>query len=242
MADGIGLMSALLKHTLDQIGKRLGAKPSEVPARYRKIRVKGMLFRVSRFVAPRCCNVAVLQMNAMVMKLFAIIITPLGRKAPLVSIDVIQVPWKANYICEVYEFDGSNHSPSYEDIPCAGLNEVPVSGDLWFSHFLTFVRHFSKVIFQGKKEQYGHFITEFIDRTCRIYEEADYLGVPGDEARDRQIRQIKAYAHGLIEKGGVSTDAFKTAMSSEQLADFYDSVLFRAVELQKRQKNLLFTL
>ena len=117
MVDGIGPMFTLLKHTLEQIGRELGTRPAEVPCKYRKIIVKGLPFRVSRFVAPHICNVAVMEMNALIMKLFTIIITPFDRKAPLVCVDVIRIPGKTKYICEVYEFDGSEHASFYEDIP-----------------------------------------------------------------------------------------------------------------------------
>lgn len=230
MVDGIGPMFTLLKHTLEQIGRELGTRPAEVPCKYRKIIVKGLPFRVSRFVAPHICNVAVMEMNALIMKLFTIIITPFDRKAPLVCVDVIRIPGKTKYICEVYEFGGSEHASFYEDIPCAGLNVEPASGDLWYSHLRTFVKYLGKTPFHGDRRQYEHFVREFIGRTCGIYREAIPLGAPGDGARDCQIRQVRAYAHGLIEKGGACTDLFKAAMGPEQLADFYDTVLFRAEE------------
>ena len=224
------IMSTHLKNILEIIRKELGARPSDVPGKYRKITVKGMPFRVSRFVSPRCCNVAVMEMNTLIMNSSTIIITPFEKKAPLVNIDVFRILGKTKYICEVYEFDGSNHASFYEDIPCIGLNSEPLSDDFWFSDLRTFVKCFSKGPFQGGKDRYEQFLTEFTDRTCRIYKEAGSLGIPGDEARDFQIRRIKDYAHGLIEKGGVSTEVFKSAMSVEQLKDFYDTVLFRTRE------------
>ena len=231
MVNGIGLMLSLLKQSLGQIVRELGARPAEVPGMFRKIRVKGMPFRVSRLVAPQCCNVAVMEMNALVIQLFTIIITPFDKHAPLVNVDIVRMLGKTEYLCAIYEFSGSHYASFYEDIRCTGLKEVPVSENNWYSHLETFSKHFSKGAFQCGKEQYEHFIAEFIDRTCRIYREADVLGAPGDnDARDCQIRHIRDYAHGLIEKGGVSTDAFKAAMSQEQLVDFYDTVLFRAEE------------
>lgn len=223
-------MFAFLKHALGQITGDLGARRAEVPDKYRKIYVKGLPFRVSRFVAPRCCNIAVMEMNALVIKLSTIIITPFDKKAPLASIDVIRIPGKTKYLCESYEFGGSDYASFYESIPCAGLNAEPLPADLWYSHLRTFGKQFDRGLFQRGREQYENFIMEFIGRTCKIYKKVDAIGAPGNEARDSQIRQVKAYAHRLIEEGGVSTEVFKAAMGAERLADFYDTVLFRTEE------------
>lgn len=223
-------MSTLSSNILEQLDRELGARPCEVPCKYRKISVKGMPFRVSRFAAPHFCNVAVMEMNALIMRLSTIIITPFEKNAPLVCVDIIRIPGKTKYICEVYEFGESDCASLYKDIPCAGLNVETLSGNPWYSHLRTFVKYLCKGPFHGDRKQYEHFIREFIDLTCKIYKEATSLGVPGDEPRNCRIRQIRDYAHGLIERGGTSTNLFKAAMGPEQIADFYDTVLFRTEE------------
>lgn len=222
-------MDALLNSILGQMEGSLGIRPAGVPDKFRKIRVKGMPFHISRYVADGCCNVAVMEVNILIMKMFAVIVTPFDKQAPLVCLDVVRVPRKTKYICEVYEFDGPCYAPRYENIVSDYLDVEPLP-QAWYSNLLTFVKHFKGLPGHQGKKQCECFIREFVNRTCGIYSDADIIGAPGCEERDRQIGQIREYAHGLIEKGGVSTDAFKTALSTEQITELYDTVLFRAVE------------
>lgn len=222
-------MDALLNSILGQMEGSLGISPAGVPDRFRKIRVKGMPFRISRYVAEECCNVAVMEVNKLIMKMFTVIITPFDKQAPVVSLDLIRLPHKSRYICVVYEFDGPCYAPRYDSIVSDYLDAEPFP-QTWYSHLVTYGKKFKGIPGRRGRKQCECFIREFVNRTCGIYSDADIIGAPGCDERDRQTDQIQQYVHGLIEKGGVTTDAFKNVLGIEQLTEFYDTVLFRAVE------------
>lgn len=208
-------MDALLNSVLGQIEGSLGTQPAGVPDNFRKIKVDGTTFRISRFAARQCCNVAVMEAGTLTMKRFAVFITPLDVQAPLVCLDVRRQRRNSRYHCGVFEFEGPCYAPRYETIVADYLDTIPASEGIFNSDALTFGKHFNGLPGRRGRKQCECFVREFINRTCGIYSDADTIGAPGNEERDFQIEQIKAFA---------------TMANGVLPAGLCSEVLFRAVE------------
>ncbi len=213
----------MLDHLIEKISESYPLKEVE-NADFSSFKVKGMTFEVKAYDARYLGRVS--QMHASmplgIMEMDTLIINPFELDAPLFSLDFIKAMGKVTLYLEQYDtlLKPDRKELCFEQIgrKYDHLEYAQVKGG-WYDS----IRYASCVYKKGKKSD--------LDQLKSLMEE--YFDAYLDVCRDARVCDIEdkkvladAYRDGLLNNGGVSTDAFLKEWGKEKTEVFFKEVLF----------------
>lgn len=194
--------------------------------KYDVVTIKGMTFYTEHYKAEGIGHVAVMKLDATVMQMLTIVVTPTEKNIPLMSVDYIYMPGMRKAYVEYYDLvDNKDETymfnmdkldtirDAYSDLP----DTQPTSG--WYDDLIT-VATYKK---GGKDTQLLSMLTDNLNQYLQIADELPILSFEEQES-NRAITQD--YTDKLVDLGGVATNQFKAELGAEATREFLDTVLF----------------
>lgn len=196
--------------------------------RYQNMRLYGIMkFIVRQYAVKDIGNLSVMTMNAGIMKMLTMILTPLYKDLPLVSVDFMYVfNQKIRYLeCFDLVLDQKENDQNlkkalekikvnYKDLD----NFVP--SPAWYDS-LGHTGIYGKG--KGSDAEEKEALKDWLEA---VLFSADQKPVLSFEKKQRKLSVVKQYTDGLIDKGGVSTDFFVKNLGKENTRILFDQVLF----------------
>lgn len=191
---------------------------------FAKMKVKGMKFKISAYKAEGLGHVSVMRASGMMglMKMDTLIINPTEIDLPLYSYDRILAMGNDTLIVELYDTLLGEFSEDKLLERKAGFSYLPERdpGEHWYDS----IKLKSSISKKGKARNVSNGF-EYLTM------EHLYAYLYSGEAKivqDYEAKQDKArvYVNGLIEKGGPSTDVFKSAIGEDKTRELFENILF----------------
>lgn len=197
---------------------------------YENIRIYGILnFRTEQYHVENIGNLSVMKVNMGFMQMATFILTPQDKNLPLVSADYMYMFAKRKSYLEFYDLVENTQSAEYQEMleklsvfkaSCSDLEDVPPT-PAWFDSLRTVGLY--KVGKTADDERIAQMLENGIGVVMDAAAELPFLSAD-EKAAKKQITED--YTHGLISKGGLSTDVFKKSLGEDTTKDFFDHVLF----------------
>lgn len=191
---------------------------------FAEMKIKGMKFKISAYKAEGLGHVSVMRASGMMglMKMDTLIINPTEIDLPLYSYDRIFAMGNDTLIVELYDTILGEYSEE-------GMKEVKAKeeytaipernpGEHWYDS----IKLDSSISKKGKKKHLS-LINSLTDQHFEAY-----LAVSADKVSDKAAKRekVRVYVNGLIEKGGPSTDVFKSAIGEDKTRELFENILF----------------
>ena len=198
---------------------------------YSSLKLFGIMkFNVKQYTAAGIGNLAVMTTNLGVMQMATVVLTPVDRDLPLISMDYMYMLGNRTAYVEFFDLmldQDDNYAALQQELGAvyeqyAELETVTPSS-AWYDALMTVGFHKKG----GKADDEA--LIEMLEnglRTAMNY--AQMLPELDTDAHAKKAALQKTYSDGLIENGGVSTDMFVKAMGAEGTRTFFDRVLFKA--------------
>ncbi len=209
---------------------RRHAEVTEVDAgKYKKMRLMGIMnFEVHQYDVKDIGNLSVMTMNAGLMQMSTIILTPSDKDLPLVSTDYMYILGNRTSYLECYDLvldkegEYQNLLSSLKDIKkdYKDLDTITPSS-AWYDDMRTVGLYMKGKSRDDSREEEA--LTRWIEA---VMEYGENLPLLSSEEKEEKLPAVKEYTDGLVEKGGVSTDLFVKALGKEDTKDFFNNVLF----------------
>ena len=191
---------------------------------FAEMKVKGMKFKISAYKAEGLGHVSVMRASGMMglMKMDTLIINPTEIDLPLYSYDRILAMGNDTLIVELYDTLLGEFSEDKLLERKEGFSHLPERdpGEHWYDS----IKLKSSISKKGKARNVSNGF-EYLTM------EHLYAYLYPDEAKivqDYEAKQDKArvYVNGLIEKGGPSTDVFKSVIGEDKTRELFENILF----------------
>lgn len=199
------------------------------PGEYGDLTLFGLMkFDVEQYDIEGIGNLSVMRVNMGVMQMSTFVITPLDRNLPLLSTDYMYILGNRTAYMEFYDVvaqkdDSYNTLLTELENALAGYDhlEDAEATPAWYADLLTVTAY--KNGGTAEDTELERMLVECLD----IYlAHGQSLPMLTDAERAEKTDITVAYTDGLIEKGGISTDVFKSALGDEVTKDFFDRVFF----------------
>ena len=199
------------------------------PGEYKDLTLFGLMkFDVEQYEIEEIGNLSVMRVNMGVMQMATFVITPRDKNLPLLSTDYMYMLTNRTSYIEVYDLVAQQ-----DEAYTALLDElgavISEYGDLedadvtpaWYSSLVT------KGAYKTGTAKEDQALEDMLVECLNVYlEHGKDLPNLTDAEREEKLAITMAYTDGLIEKGGISTDVFKSALGDEMTKDFFDRVFF----------------
>lgn len=186
------------------------------------LKAKGMKFSVRAYEASGLGHISAMRASGFfgLMKMDTLIIVPKEKDLPLFSYDRVLAAGNDSVFVEFYDTTVEPFDASELDKVVAKYSELTDRdcGKHWYES----IRLPQSTSKKGKKKQ-----TKAFDALTLDFLSA-YLSSPAAEVTDtvEKAKRSEAYANGLLENGGPSTDVFKKELGEEKTARLFRDVLF----------------
>ena len=189
-----------------------------------------MKFDVKQYDVEGVGNLSVMTMNMGVMQMATVVLTPVYRDIPLISMDYMYILGNRKCYLEFYDLildKEGDYKELISDLEAVktkydNLDDVTPTA-AWYDALKTVGIYKS-----GTKANDIEFNNILVDGIGTVLSYSKTLPELTGDDRAEKINLQKSYSDGLIENGGVSTDAFVTSLGAETTKDFFDKVLFKA--------------
>ena len=224
----VGQMDACVDETITRISEKYKLTPIDA-GEYSEMSAYGILkFHVSQYEVENIGNLSVMTVNAGVMQMATIVLSPYEKNLPLMSCDYMYMLSTRKAYIEFYDLVSEKdegylswmerykeEAKKYEDIKSVSAS----SG--WYDYLITTAIYKSA----GTKddEKLRLLLGDEIDT---YLSQASSYGKLTDEEKAAKAAKIKEYSDRLIDEGGVSTSFFKKALGEEKTRAFFDKVFF----------------
>lgn len=181
-----------------------------------------MHIKIRAYDIDRVGRLSTVEMRAMfgLMRMQTFIITPLDKKLPVFSYDLIKAMGRDTLIIELYDVAANGVTiSSLEGIKAAYAN-LPEKelGKNWYDG----MKLAASVAKKGKK--IGPQCVELSEKYISAYVDALTTAESADSSR--QAAATKDYVDGLFKNGGPSTDQFKKMLGEKEAYDLFANYLF----------------
>ena len=197
--------------------------------KYEELTIYGIMkFDVQQYDIEDVGNLSIMKVNMGVMQMATVVITPQDKNLPLLSADFMYILGNRKAYLEFYDVvaekddqylrlldalqDVQNNYDHLEDIE---------TSDAWYQHLLTVTSY------KGGDAKCDNDIQQMLVDSIHTYltcgKEFPTLM---EEERAEKLAITVEYTDGLIEKGGISTDVFKSQLGNEETKKFFDQVFF----------------
>ena len=199
------------------------------PGEYDGLTLYGLMkFDVEQYDIEGIGNLSVMRMNVGLMQMSTFVITPRDRNLPLLSTDYMYMLGKRTVYIEFYDLvaqkDGAYTALLDELNAVIGtydqLEDVQVA-TTWYTPLLTVGAYKN-----GGFDEDPMLEQMLVDCLNIYLENGKEFPALTEEERTEKLEITVDYTHGLVEKGGISTDVFKNALGEDVTKDFFDRVFF----------------
>ncbi|MBQ8800249.1 MAG: hypothetical protein IJZ55_11865 [Lachnospiraceae bacterium] len=199
------------------------------PEEYKEMKMYGIMkFKVEQYDIEGVGNISLMRVNAGVMQMATIVITPKDKNLPLMSADYMYILGNRKSYLEFYDVVKEKDA-TYNQLMTA-LSDVVnnythledfEASEAWYEHLLTVDAY------KAGKAKNDLEVEKLLADSLKVYLEHG-KALPELSAEDKKEKRniTVAYTDGLIEKGGISTDVFKAQLGPEVTKDFFDQVFF----------------
>ena len=227
-AKNVKAMNHCVDAAMEQLRSRCTVTPVD-PGEYDGLTLFGLMkFDVEQYALEGIGNLSVMRVNMGVMQMSTFVITPRDRNLPLLSTDYMYILGNRTAYLEFYDL-----VPQKDDAYSALLTELEAAigtyshlenaeaTPAWYAPLLTVTAY--KNGSTGDDQALESLLTDCLE----VYlEHSATLPELTPEERSEKLELTVEYTDGLIEKGGISTDVFKSALGAETTKDFFDRVFF----------------
>lgn len=199
------------------------------PGEYDGLTLYGVMkFKVEQYEIEGIGNLSVMRMNMGLMQMSTFVITPRDRNLPLISSDFMYILANRTVYVEFYDMvarQDDAYTALLEELDAAiskysQLEDAEIT-TTWYSPLLT-VGAYKNGGFDDDPQ-----LEQMLLDCLNVYlENGKEFPVLTEEERAEKMEITEDYTHGLIEKGGISTDVFKNALGEDVTRDFFDRVFF----------------
>lgn len=199
------------------------------PGEYKEMKMYGIMkFKVSQYNVEGLGNLSVMRVNAGVMQMATIVITPKDKNLPLMSADYMYILGNRKSYLEFYDVVKEKDA-TYNQLMAALADVVDnythledfEASEAWYEHLLTVDAY------KAGKAKDDLETEKLLADSAKVYlEHGKALPELSEEDKTEKRNITLAYTDGLIEKGGISTDVFKAQLGPEVTKDFFDQVFF----------------
>ncbi len=209
----------MIESLLDAVKKKYTLKEMD-RGEFSKMKVSGMKFDISSYSAPALGNISTMSAKGFIglMKMETLIVVPLKKNMPLLSLDYINAGGNETLIIELYDtllspFDASlimDVKKKYASVPDKD------AGKHWYDDIKLKESIYKK---DRKNPLLGELAEDYL---------ISYLESPSSEVDNLKEKAKKTgnYVNGLLAHGGPSTDVFKKKLGEEKTALLFKKVLF----------------
>lgn len=196
------------------------------PGRYENMRLYGIMkFHVQQYEVKNTGNLSIMTMNAGVMKMLTVILTPLDKDIPLVSVDYMYMLGRKISYLECYDLV-LNQDDKYRNF----LNTLGKVKEKYkdLDNFKPSPAWYDSL---GRTGIYGkgpdtreeEALEDWLEAVLSYGDEKTVLSF---EEKQRKLSVVRQYTDGLIEKGGISTDFFVKNLGRGKTKILFDQVMF----------------
>lgn len=227
-AKNVKAMNHCVDAAMAQLRSQYTVTPVD-PGEYEDLTLFGLMkFDVEQYDIEGIGNLSVMRVNMGVMQMSTFVITPLDRNLPLLSTDYMYMLGNRTAYMEFYDLvaqkdDTYNALLMALDDAIAGYDhlENAEATPAWYADLLTVTAY--KNGGTGEDAALEQMLVDCLDIYLAHGRELPALT---EAERAEKIDMTVEYTDGLIEKGGISTDVFKSALGDEVTKDFFDRVFF----------------
>ncbi len=196
---------------------------------YKNLKLYGILkFKVEQYDIEEVGNLSIMRVNMGVMQMATVVITPKDKNLPLFSADYMYILSNRKAYIEFYDVvkekdevyvelltNLSNIQENYKDLEDFAVEPA------WYESLLSVKSYKS-----GTKEQDEILKNNLVDNMNVYLEHAKELPVLSEADQQEKLAITLDYTNGLVDRGGVSTDVFKSALGVEETKKFFAQVFF----------------
>ena len=199
------------------------------PGEYKDLTLYGLMkFDVEQYEIEGIGNLSVMRVNMGVMQMSTFVITPRDRNLPLMSTDYMYMLANRTAYMEFYDVVAEKdeaYTTLLNDLN-AEIGKYDQLEDTqatpaWYAPLLTVTAYKSGGFSEDPQ------LEQMLVDCLNVYLEnsKEFPELTGEE-RAEKLEITVDYTDGLIEKGGISTDVFKSALGDDVTKDFFDKVFF----------------
>lgn len=202
------------------------------PGEYDGLILYGLMkFDVEQYEIESIGNLSVMRVNMGFMQMSTFVITPLDRNLPLLSTDYMYILANRTAYMEFYDLvaqKDATYNTLLEELGTAigkyqQLEDAQTT-PAWYANLLTVTAYKNGGFAEDSQ------LEQMLVDCLHVYlENSKKLPVLTEAERAEKIAITMDYTDGLIEKGGISTDVFKSALGEDTTKDFFDTVFFGTV-------------
>jgi len=221
-------MNSCIDSVLTELNKHYTITPRD-PGEYKNMRVYGIMkFHVEQYDIEEIGNLSIMRVNMGIMQMATAVITPRDKNMPLLSADYMYILSNRKAYLEFYDVV-KEKDDTYNQLLTALSDSLKNYGHLknvettpaWYADLLTVTSY------KGGKSDVDKDLENMLTDSIKIYaEHSKSLPLLSDSEKEEKINITTAYTDGLIEKGGISTDVFKSSLGDEVTKHFFDNVFF----------------
>ena len=227
-AKNVTAMNHCVDAAMEELRSHYTVTPVD-PGEYADLTLFGLMkFDVEQYDIEDIGNLSVMRVNMGVMQMSTFVITPQDRNLPLLSTDYMYILGNRTAYMEFYDVvaqkdDAYNSLLSALENTLGGYDhlEDAQASPAWYAPLLTVTSYKN-----GGFAQDADLEQMLVDCLAVYLEHSRELPALTEAEQAEKTAITVEYTDGLIEKGGISTDVFKSALGSETTKDFFDRVFF----------------
>lgn len=230
-AKNVKAMNKCVDAAMEELRSHYTITPVD-PGEYEDLTLYGLMkFDVEQYEIEDIGNLSVMKVNMGVMQMSTFVITPRDRNLPLLSTDYMYILGNRTAYMEFYDVvaqKDETYNALLTDLSAAigkyDHLENAETTPAWYAPLLTVTAY------KNGSSAEDTDLTNLLTDCLEVYfEHAKTLPELTEEERAEKLEITVDYTDGLIEKGGISTDVFKSALGEETTKDFFDRVFFGTV-------------
>lgn len=228
MPDNKKAMNRGVTKALNTIKSHAEVKETDA-GEYGKLRIYGIMnFDVHQYEVKGIGHLSTMTMNAGLMQMSTVILTPTDKDMPLISTDYMYILGNRTSYLECYDLvldKGKDYQELLKSLRTIkkdykDLDTVKPSS-AWYDSMRSVGLYMKGKKANDQTEEKA--LTRWLDAALDY---ADGLPALTEEEKKEKAPVVREYTDGLIEKGGVSTDLFVKAKGKEWTRSFFNEVLF----------------
>lgn len=221
-------MNSCIDSVMAELNQSFNVTPVD-PGEYKNMKVYGIMkFDVEQYDIEDLGNLSVMRVNMGVMQMATVVITPQDKNMPLLSADYMYILSNRKSYLEFYDVV-KEKDDAYNEL-LTKLAETLISYEhleniettpAWYADLLTVTSY------KGGKADADKELESMLTDSMKVYlNHCKQLPLLSEGERNEKLAITVAYTDGLIEKGGISTDVFKSSLGDEVTKHFFDNVFF----------------
>ena len=221
-------MNSCIDSVMAELNQSFNVTPVD-PGEYKNMKVYGIMkFDVEQYNIAELGNLSIMRVNMGVMQMATVVITPQDKNMPLLSADYMYILGNRKSYLEFYDVV-KDKDDAYNQL-LANLTDTLKGYDhldnvettpAWYADLLTVTSY------KGGKADADKDLEGMLTDSIKVYaKHCLQLPLLSEEEKQEKLAITTAYTDGLIEKGGISTDVFKSSLGDEITKHFFDNVFF----------------